>query len=158
MIMFTLPESICAKAVSSIYPGWVSPFIFHISLMSRWQQVTRTDLDSNTGTAVIIIIIESCWGTTDSFTTSFLHFSLFSTALWDMANSRPVHSLILSSHLFLCLPCLLAPFTVPCKMVLPDLMSGRHDHTTALCVSLQWSGGLRVARLPAGSWHGLPRW
>ena len=41
---------------------------------------------------------------------------------WDLANSRPVHSLGLSSHLFLCLPCLLPPFTVPCKMVLarPD--------------------------------------
>ena len=40
-------------------------------------------------------------GTTDDFATSFLHFSLFSTALWDLANSRPVHSLKLSSHLFL---------------------------------------------------------
>ena len=62
------------------------------------------------------------WGTTDDFATSFLHFSLFSTALWDLPNSRPVHSLMLSSHLFLCLPCLLPPFTVPCKMVLarPD--------------------------------------
>ena len=61
-------------------------------------------------------------GTTDDFATSFLHFSLFSTALWDLENSRPVHSLMLSSHLFLCLPCLRPPFTVPCKMVLarPD--------------------------------------
>ena len=42
--------------------------------------------------------------------------------LQDLPNSRPVHSLILSSHFFLCLPCLLPPFTVPCKMVLarPD--------------------------------------
>ena len=62
------------------------------------------------------------WGTLDDFTTSFLHFSLFSTALWNFANSSPIHSLMLSSHLFLCLPCLLPPFTVPCKMVLvrPD--------------------------------------
>ena len=39
-----------------------------------------------------------------------------------LVNSGPVHSLMLSSHLFLCLPCLLLPFTVPCKMVLarPD--------------------------------------
>ena len=61
-------------------------------------------------------------GTTDDFATSFLHFSLFSTALWDLPNSRPVHSLMLSSYLFRCLPCLLPPFTVPCKMVLarPD--------------------------------------
>ena len=61
---------------------------------------------------------EGRWGTTDDFATSFLHFSLFATALWDLVNSRPVHSLMLSSHLFLCLPYLLPPFTVPCKMVL----------------------------------------
>ena len=61
-------------------------------------------------------------GTADNFTTSFLRFSLFSTALWDLVNSRPLHSLMWSSHLFLCLPCPLPPATVPCKMVLarPD--------------------------------------
>ena len=65
---------------------------------------------------------EGRWGTTDDFATNFLHFSLFSTALLDLANSRPVHSPMLSSHLFLCLPCLLSPFTVLCKMDLtrPD--------------------------------------
>ena len=65
---------------------------------------------------------EGRWGTTDDFATSSLQFSLFSTALWDLPNSRPVHSLMLSSHLFLYLPCLLPPFTVPCRMVLarPD--------------------------------------
>ena len=31
---------------------------------------------------------------------------------------RPVHSRMLSSHLFLCLPLALCPCTVPCKMVL----------------------------------------
>ena len=43
-----------------------------------------------------------------------------STALWDLANSRPVHFLTLSSKLsfFFCLPCLLRSFTVACKMVL----------------------------------------
>ena len=55
--------------------------------------------------------------TTDEFTTSFLHFPLFSTALWNLANSRSVNFLKLPSHLFLCLPCLLPPFTMPCKMV-----------------------------------------
>ena len=65
---------------------------------------------------------EGRWSTKDDFATSFLHFSLFSTAFWDLPNSRPVHSLMLSSHLFLCPPCLLSPFIVPCKMVLarPD--------------------------------------
>ena len=61
---------------------------------------------------------EGRWGTTDDFATSFLHFSLFSIALWDLANSRPLHFLMLSSYLFLCPPCLLPPFTVPYKMVL----------------------------------------
>ena len=61
---------------------------------------------------------EGRWGTTDDFTNNFLNFSLFSTALWDLQNSRPVHSLMLSSYLFLCLSCLLPPFTVPRKMVL----------------------------------------
>ena len=42
---------------------------------------------------------EGRWGTTDDFATSFLHLSLFSAALWDLPNSRPVHSLMLSSHL-----------------------------------------------------------
>ena len=65
----------------------------------------------------LILNRKGCWGTTDDFATSFLHCSLFSTALWDLPNSRPVHSLILSSHLFLCLPCPLHPFTVPWKMV-----------------------------------------
>ena len=40
----------------------------------------------------------------------------------------------------------------------PDLMCGRHVHTTLVCVSLQWSGSIRVVLLPAGSWHGLSRW
>ena len=40
---------------------------------------------------------EGRWGITNDFATSFLHFSLSSTALWDMPNSTPVHSLMLSS-------------------------------------------------------------
>ena len=60
---------------------------------------------------------EGRWGTTDDFATSFLHFPLFSNALCCLPNSRPVHSLMLSSHLFLCLPCVLPPFTVHCVMV-----------------------------------------
>ena len=37
----------------------------------------------------------------------------------------------------------------------PDLMNGKHDHITAVCISLRPSGGLRVGQLPAGSWHGF---
>ena len=101
---------------------------------------------------------EGRWDTTDDFATSFLHFSLFPTALWDLPNSRPVHSLMLSSHLFLCLPCLPPLSLCLARWFWPDLMNGRHDHITAVCVSSRWSRGLRVVQLPAGSWCGLPRW
>ena len=40
----------------------------------------------------------------------------------------------------------------------PDLMNSRRVHITSVCVSLRWSGVPRVVRLPAGSWHRLPRW
>ena len=73
---------------------------------------------------------EDRFGTTDDFTTSFPHCPLFSTAPCNLANSRPVHSLMLSSHLLLCLPCLLPLFTVPCKMVSarPDERETCHHH------------------------------
>ena len=85
---------------------------------------------------------ECRWGATDDFAASFLHFPLFSTALWDLPNSRLVHSLMLSSHLFLCLPCLLPSFTVPCKMVLawPDeLETWPSSHTTIITVKAHLS-------------------
>ena len=83
----------------SIQLHFFTKFSPHIFLRYVWLQK-----DSH---VIIIIIIYPLtarvfWGTTDDFTTSFLHFSLFSTALWDLAKSRPVHSLMLSSHFFLC--------------------------------------------------------
>ena len=62
------------------------------------------------------------WGTTVDFTTSFLHSSRFSAFCSMMFHSRPVHSLMLSSHRFLCLPLCLPLWTVPCRIVLasPD--------------------------------------
>ena len=96
------------------------------------------------------------WGTTDDFTASFLHFSQFSTALWDLANSLPAHSLMLSSHLFFCL-LFLSHFTVPCKMVLvrPDewetcpyhfsLWLYSHTHLVRLCIS---HGSLSTGAVP----------
>ena len=50
-------------------------------------------------------------GTKDELTTCFLYFFLFSTAHRDLASYRPIHSLMLSSHLSFCLPCLLPNFT-----------------------------------------------
>ena len=62
------------------------------------------------------------WCTIDDFTTSFLHISLLSIAPWELTSSRSGHSLMSSSHLFLCLPYFLPLFAVPCKIVLarPD--------------------------------------
>ena len=62
---------------------------------------------------------------------------------------RPLFLSVLSSLLF---------HTVPCKMVLASSVNGRHVHTTAVSVSLRWSGGLCVVRLPAASWQRLSRW
>ena len=56
-------------------------------------------------------------GTTDEFATIPFHLDLFSAALVELAKSIPVHSLILSSHRFFCLPLFLFPFTVPCRIV-----------------------------------------
>ena len=91
---------------------------------------------------------EGRWGTTDDFTASFLHISLFSTAVWALANSRPVHSLMLYSNLFLCLPCLLFPFTVPCNTVLarPDERETWPYHCSLnLFTMVRWSSCGRIA-------------
>ena len=112
---------------------------------------------------------------TDDFTTSLLHFSLFSAALWDWACSRPVHSLMSSSHLFFRLPCLLPPFTVPYKMGLvgPDeretcQMAGssghhkrvksqqRHKQSFPVCVRL--SCFAIIDRSSVHFWCGIGNW
>ena len=59
-------------------------------------------------------------GTTDDVATMAFHpslSSLSSAALRESPNPIPVHSLMLSSHLFFCLPRFLAPFTVLCRIV-----------------------------------------
>ena len=56
-------------------------------------------------------------GTTDDVATIPFHLSLSSTALRESPNPIPVHSLMLTFHLFFSLPLLLAPFTVLCRIV-----------------------------------------
>ena len=63
------------------------------------------------------ITLEGRRGTTDEIVTIPFHLVLFSAALVELAKSIPVHSLILSSHLFVCLPLYLFPFNVPCRIV-----------------------------------------
>ena len=73
--------------------------------IAKYQRYTDAYSTTHTECEYILMMYrEDRWSTTDDFATSFLHFSLFSTALWDLAESRPVHSLMLPSHLFLCLP------------------------------------------------------
>ena len=62
------------------------------------------------------------WGTTVDSTTNFLHSSRFSALRSMVFHSRPVHSLMLSSHSFLCLPLRLCLCAAPCRVVLasPD--------------------------------------
>ena len=57
-------------------------------------------------------------GTTDDIARIPFHPSLSSAALRESPNPIPIHSLMLSSHLFFCLPLLLAPFTVSYRIVL----------------------------------------
>merc|ERR1712033_28619 len=57
-------------------------------------------------------------GAADDPTTSFLHSSRFSESLRASLSCRPVHSRMLSSHLFFCPPLLLPPCTVPWRTVL----------------------------------------
>ena len=81
---------------------------------------------------------EGRWGTTDDFTTSSLHFYFCSplpSGTWQTSGlSIPWCCLPTSSsvclvffHLSLCLA----------KWFWPDLMNGRHVHTTSVCVSLR---------------------
>ena len=96
---------------------------------------------------------EGRWGTTDDFATSFLHFSLFSTALLDLANSRPVPSLML---FFPPLP-LSDLSSSPFHLALQDGFSqtwwtGDMTVPLSVYVSLWWSGGLPVVRLPIVCW------
>ena len=57
------------------------------------------------------------WGTKDDWATTFLRSSLFSAFRRASPNFKPVHSVTLSSLLFFCLPILLPPCTVPCRIM-----------------------------------------
>ena len=86
------------------------------------------------------------WGTTDDFTTSFLHFSLFSSALWDLAKSGPVHSLmLLFFHLWCCLPSIPTPSRNLCVLGSKD-MRRRGGGTYNLSFSLLWISVSSVSR------------
>ena len=62
------------------------------------------------------IALHGRWGTTDDFATTPFHLVLTSAGLVELAKSILVHPLMLSSHLFFCVPLLIFPFTVSCRI------------------------------------------
>ena len=97
---------------------------------------------------------EGRWGTTNDFATGFflqcpLGLAELQACLFPDVVFPPIPLSALFSSPF---HCALA------RWFWPDLMNGKHDHTIAVCIFLRSSGDLHVVQLPAGSWHGLPRW
>ena len=94
----------------------------------RYTSMLLGRLATNKQTSHLSRSLADRWGTTVDYTTRFLHSSRFSAFRSMIFHSRPFHSLMLSSHRFLCLPLRLPPCTVPCRTVLasPD------DHVTCL--------------------------
>ena len=86
------------------------------------------------------IILEGCRGSTDDFTTFPFHLVLFSAAFVELAKTIPVHSLILSSHLFFCLPLFLFPFTVLCRTVFAEREDLGRGQTILISVSCPGPG------------------
>ena len=139
-------------------PGWVAIPL----LQSDWQTTANEPLNGTYCRFPLILAShipypQGSLGHHRWFHTSFPHFSLFSTALWDFANSRPVHSLMLSSHLLFCLP---SSSYSDCALQdgFGQTWWTGDVNTTAVCISLEWPAELRVVPSPAGSWHRLPRW
>ena len=87
------------------FPAFSILLIFHSCVPS---QCSHLIISSSHQQQHLSLDREGRWGTT----TSSLHFSLFSTAVWDLANSRPVNSLMLSSHLFLCVCLVFFPLSL----------------------------------------------
>ena len=83
------------------------------SLNQIGSDITKTTAISIYSILFYPITLGGRWGTTDEFATVPFHLDLFAAALVELAKSIPVHSLILSSQLFFCLPLFLFPFTVP---------------------------------------------
>ena len=124
--------------------------------------------------SVVIVVRCCCWYTSFFF---FTYPLIAKVVVVPQMTSQPVFLILLCSLLpsgtwqtpglsifWCCLPtsssvCLVFfPILCLASWFWPDLMNGRHVHTTSVCVSSRWPVGLRVVRLPVGPWHRLPRW
>ena len=90
--------------------------VFQLKLLSHLSgSLSKSKSSLNTISILFYpTILEGRRGTTGEFATIPFHLDMFSAALVELARFIPVHSLILSSHLFFWLPLFLFPFTVPC--------------------------------------------
>ena len=86
-----------ASLVISSLNGWIMSLVLHLHL-------SRSLVDR--------------WGTIDDLATSFLHSYRLSAFLMAAPSVMPVHSGTLSSQLFSCLPLILLPCTLPCRISL----------------------------------------
>ena len=102
------------------------------------------------------ITLEGRRGTTDKFATTPFQLDLFSAALVELTKSIPVHSLILSSHLFFCLPLFLFPFTVGLSLLNQKTL--RHGQTILAFVSCPGSGVRHILQWLLGSFCEPPHW
>ena len=103
------------------------------------------------------VTLEGRRGTTDDFNSKlFPPFHVFSCPS-DLAKSIPVHSLIVSFHLFVfCLPLLLFPFTV--RSSLHNQKTLRRGQTTSVSVSWPGPGVYHILQWPLGSFYEPPYW
>ena len=88
-----------------------------ITTLTNQIRVCRCELCFLAVYAILFYSWEGRRGTTDEFAIIPFHLVLLSAALVELAKSIPVHSLILSAHLFFCPPLFLFPFSVPCRIV-----------------------------------------
>ena len=121
-----------ARFVTGNYVDYESGSMTGILKQLKWESLKKR---RNHSILFYPITLEGRRGTTDEFATIPFHLDLFSAALVELAKSIPVHSLILSSHLFFCLPLFLFPFTVPCRIVFAKQKTLRHGQTILAFVS-----------------------
>ena len=81
------------------------------------------------------ITLEGRRGTKDNFATIPFHLVLYSAPLVELAKSFPVHSLILSSHLFFFLPLFRFLFSMPYRISLLNQKTLKHGQTILTSVS-----------------------
>ena len=149
-------------------------FLLWPSIFFFWQCLQRISLAVSVTAVMKVVIIESMYlqCSTSFFPSSHLIYPLTVRAIGaPQMISQPVSSIFPCSSLpsgtyqtpglsipWCCLPTSSSVCFVFFSLSLclarwfwPDLANRRHDHTTAVCISLRWSGGLHVVQLPAGS-------